>query len=529
MKVVPSRPHDNESRAELLVFDALASTEFGDHHPVAFHSLFLTDHAKKRVGEADFVIVSKYGLFVLEVKGGGISLDDGVWSTTGRKGTNKIQDPFKQANTAVHAIDAKIKKLVETHETRIPIGYAAVFPNVIWVEKGAEWDREMICDREDLSNFNHWLKELFEYWNCNRPANDNLLSQDDIDAISVFLRPSFELVQPLFDHVKQVEQGAVKLTEEQYHFVDIAMENHRVICSGGAGTGKTFLAAELARRMIDFGKSVLMVCKSSWLRHYLTARIPNDRLAVATTSSVTSIMRRSGLDCFDVLIMDEGQDLLNMADLNKLDGVLKGGFVNGQWYFFHDANNQSNLLAAVEPDALDWLKSKNNPAVLKLRVNCRNTTNILNAIQSELKCDLGKPTLVDGPEVIEYSIDSHKLVEKLEALIKDLMLSELDSGSITILSSVQKRKSIVAMLSPETQSMISELDDYKVRKIPFDGITFSQIKDFKGLENDVIILVDMPHPGSLGEGESKPLHYVGMSRARAILYCFWGVDSPRAC
>jgi hypothetical protein len=106
---------------------------------------------------------------------------------------------------------------------------------------------------------------------------------------------------------------------------------------------------------------------------------------------------------FDVLIMDEGQDLLNMADLNKLDGVLKGGFVNGQWYFFHDANNQSNLLAAVEPDALDWLKSKNNPAVLKLRVNCRNTTNILNAIQSELKCDLGKPTLVDGPEVIEYS------------------------------------------------------------------------------------------------------------------------------
>jgi hypothetical protein len=81
---------------------------------------------------------------------------------------------------------------------------------VIWVEKGAEWDREMICDREDLSNFNHWLKELFEYWNCQRPANDNLLSQDDIDAISLFLRPSFELVQPLFDHVKQVRLSQPK-------------------------------------------------------------------------------------------------------------------------------------------------------------------------------------------------------------------------------------------------------------------------------------------------------------------------------
>lgn len=523
MKVVPSRPHNNESHAEQLVFDALASAEFGDHHPVAFHSLFLTDHEKKRVGEADFVIVSKYGLFVLEVKGGGISFADGVWSTTGRKGTKKIQDPFMQANTAVHAIDAKIKKLVKTKETRIPIGYAAVFPNITWTQKGAEWDREMICDREDFKNFNLWLKNLFEYWNCQRPANDNLLSQDDIEAISLFLRPSFELVQPLFDHVKQVEEDAVKLTEDQYHFVDIAMENNRVICSGGAGTGKTFLAAELARRMLAAGKCVLLVCKSSWLRHYLTARIPSDLLAIATTSSLGSVMRRSGIDCFDILIMDEGQDLLNFKDLNHLDSVLKGGFVNGHWYFFHDANNQSNLLSAVEPDALDWLKSKNNPAVLKLRVNCRNTTNILSAIQSKLNCDLGKPTLVEGPEVIEYRGDCDGLIEKLETLIKDLISSELDLGSITILSSVPKRKSIIGKLSSETQAMISEIDDYKVRKIPFDEITYSQIKDFKGLENDVVILVDMPHPESLGEGETKALHYVGMSRARAILYCFWSI------
>ncbi|MBK8326959.1 MAG: NERD domain-containing protein [Moraxellaceae bacterium] len=163
MKVVPNRPHDNESRAERVVFDSLVSAEFGDHRPVAFHSLSLTAHAQKRVSEADFVIISKYGLFVLEVKGGGINVTNGVWSTTGQKGTFKIQDPFKQANTAVHAIDAKIKKLVETDEVRIPIGYAVVFPNVIWKQKGAEWDREMVCDRGDLSNFNHWLKELFEY------------------------------------------------------------------------------------------------------------------------------------------------------------------------------------------------------------------------------------------------------------------------------------------------------------------------------------------------------------------------------
>lgn len=94
MKVVPSRPHDNESRAEQLVFDALAIAEFGDHHPIAFHSLFLTDHEKKRIGEADFVVVSKYGLFVLEVKGGGISFVDGVWSTIGRNGTKNSRSLY---------------------------------------------------------------------------------------------------------------------------------------------------------------------------------------------------------------------------------------------------------------------------------------------------------------------------------------------------------------------------------------------------------------------------------------------------
>jgi hypothetical protein len=523
VKLVPSRPYNTKSRAEIPVFDELAKAEFGDHYPVAFHSMLLTDHAKKRVGEADFVIVSKYGLFVLEVKGGSISVVDGVWYTTGRK---KLKEPpFKQADTAVHAINAKIKKFVATDEVRIPLGYAVVFPDTIWSQMGAEWDREMICDMEDFTSFNHWLKELFEYWNYQRPANANLLSQADIDAVSLYLRPSFEVVQPLFDQVKQVKQVSVKLTEEQYHFVDIAMDNPRVICSGGAGTGKTFLAAELARRMLDAGKNVLLVCKSSWLHHYLTARIPSDRLVVATISSVISVLRRSGLDAFDVIIMDEGQDLLNFKDINQLDSILSGGFFDGQWYFFHDSNNQSNLLTTMDPDAFGWLKSQNNPAILTLRVNCRNTTNILGAIQSELQCDVGKPTLVGGPEVTEYRGDNNLLIEKLELLIKDLISSELDSGSITILSSARMRKSMVAKLSPEVKNMISELDDYKVRKIPFDGITFSQIKDFKGLENDVIILVDMPPPDSLAEGDCKALHYVGMSRARAILYCFWNVDS----
>src|SRR5699024_298033 len=112
--------------------------------------------------------------------------------------------------------------------------------------------------------------------------------------------------------------------------------------------GKTFLAAELCRRFIAQGKTVLLACHSSWLRHYLTTLIPSEKLIITTISGLSVTMRREDIDCVDVLVVDEGQDVLNIKDLEHLNGVLKDGFNNGQWYFFHDINNQSNILTELD-------------------------------------------------------------------------------------------------------------------------------------------------------------------------------------
>lgn len=483
--------------------------------------MLLTKHDYKRVGEADFVIVSIYGIYVLEVKGGTLRYSDGKWTTTGKMGTEEIQDPFHQANTAVHAIVNKINDYLKPRKFRFPIGFAVVCPDTQWRCEGGEWDRETICDSRDFQNFNRWLKALFQFWTLEKPNNDKLLSQADVDAIANYLRPDFETIYPLFDQVKQLEKQSVRLTEEQYKFVDIAEINKRVICQGGAGTGKTFLAAELARRLVEKDLNVLLVCKSSWLRHYLMTRIQNDRLVISTISSVSNALRRSGLDSFDALIVDEGQDLLNFRDLMYLDSLLVNGFQNGQWYFFHDSNNQSNLLDEIDSSALEWLKSRNNPTLLPLNVNCRNTSKILSVVQRDLKCDVGAAALADGPEVTEFRGDRNQLLGELNKVLTYLIKSELNQGSITILSPLNIRQSLVNDLAEETRELIHELDDYKVRLIPFQNITFSEIKDFKGLENDVVILVDLPHPSKISTQSNRALHYVGMTRARAILYCFW--------
>lgn len=522
MRVIPDIAYDNHSKAEQRLFETLKATSL-EYECVAFHSVALPNHGYKREGEADFVIISRYGLFVLEVKGGGVACHNGKWTTKNQQGAYDIQDPFEQARSATHALNEKILAYVSLEQTRLPLGYGVVFPDILWSYQGMEWDDDIICDSKQISHLKQWLTEFFEYWH-RRPANANMLSDTDITAIIDFLRPDFESIQPLFSQVEQVQQQAIKLTKEQYHYVDMAMDNQRVICSGGAGTGKTFLAIELCRRFILQGKTVLLTCHSSWLKHYLSTLIPSDRLVITTLSGLAVTMRRESIDGFDVIVIDEGQDILNIKDLKLLDKALIDGFSQGQWYFFHDINNQSNLFTKLDSNAMAWLRTQNNPSVFKLNINCRNTHNILSKIQTSLDCDLGKSALVEGPIVTEFFGDKKQLSQQLLQLLKTLQASELHSGSVTILSIVSKRKSLLSLLDADVIKNIVELDDYKVKSYPFTQMTFAQIAQFKGLENDVIILLDLKDPQHIISDDEKPFYYVGMSRAKAKLYCFWESD-----
>jgi superfamily I DNA/RNA helicase len=59
------------------------------------------------------------------------------------------------------------------------------------------------------------------------------------------------------------------------------------------------------------------------------------------------------------------------------------------------------------------------------------------------------------------------------------------------------------------------LDSYSPRGTGGGAIGFAQIDNFKGLESPVVVLVDLPSPRP--DSPARALHYVGMSRARALL------------
>ena len=224
--------------------------------------------------------------------------------------------------------------------------------------------------------------------------------------------------------------------------------------------------------------------------------------------------QRAGLERFDALIIDEGQDLFEMRYVDVLNNVLAGGLEAGRWCWFHDVNNQS-LTPLFEQRAKDHVESL-GPVLMPLHVNCRNTRVILEWIQTTLDADVGVQGAGTGPQVRRHlAANIEESAERLASEIDELVVAGgLAPGSVTVLSPFDLTESAVALL-PEAARQVTRLDAYSMRKATGDKVGFARIEEFKGLENEAIIVVDLPAPARSDRHSAE--HYVAMSRARSVL------------
>lgn len=528
MRIIPSTPHHTGSRAELRIFDRLRAAFAGDDRLrlTAFHSLNLTRHAYKRFGEIDFLVVGRPGLLVLEVKGGGIARHDDRWTTTDRTGTPRPlrESPFQQAESALHGLMEKLRSaLPERALTQFTIGYGVIFPDCDWDVASAEWDQEVLADARAAKHLERWLTGLFRYWRGRDSGRHREPDDASLAELKHYLRSEFDVAVPLHVQLDELEERVAALTEDQMRMLDVVDANPRVVCSGGAGTGKTFLALELARRWAAGGKRVLLACRSPWLKHWLETKFALPGVTVSLAEAAATAARRRGVDRFDALIVDEGQDLLDLSLLDRLDAVLAGGLEQGRWCFFQDGNNQAGFFGPPDPDASALLDACQTARV-PLTTNCRNTRQILDRVKSTLGADMGVRGSGDGPEVREYRAKTRAdatqaLATEIERLVEH---GGLSPSEITILSGRPFAESAAADLPPRLETAIVALDEFALRDFPPQRISFAEIADFKGLENEAILLIDLPRPSQ--SGPSSPSLYVGMSRARSLL-----TSIPDAC
>jgi hypothetical protein len=235
----------------------------------------------------------------------------------------------------------------------------------------------------------------------------------EVDRIVNVLRPDFEY--PVVERVQAetAEKELLCFTQEQFGAIDILEFNPRVLFAGPAGTGKTFLALEAARRACLSGMSVLMTCFNRLLGQWLgeNSQIPSKDPAshsyVGTYDSL--LLRLSRLQIpetdgrcfwtntlpdavinralngdittprFSILCIDEAQDLTRPKYLGVMDLLLGGGLANGRWAMFGDFENQVIYysIGDGQTDVLAALRGRlPGHFTVPLRTNRRNTQQI---------------------------------------------------------------------------------------------------------------------------------------------------------
>ena len=90
------------------------------------------------------------------------------------------------------------------------------------------------------------------------------------------------LRKPLKAKMAQAESTLITLTQEQVGILQSIRRNRRAVILGGAGTGKTVLATEKARKLAQEGLNTLFLCYNKPLQEYLAATLKDTGVRVQT-------------------------------------------------------------------------------------------------------------------------------------------------------------------------------------------------------------------------------------------------------
>ncbi|MEV6228078.1 NERD domain-containing protein [Saccharopolyspora shandongensis] len=511
--MIPDRVPSGSSQAERRIFQELHELEVPEW-TVALHSLNLPEHVRKRVCEIDFLLVGERGLLALEVKGGVVSCRKGIWHSRDLRGRRHRlkESPLEQASTAMFSLENRLRNHFGAElPGRTVFAHGVVLPDCDFDVASAEWDPAMVMDAHQIATtgWKAWLDALGTFWE-EKPGSRARLSAADVKRYLEFLRPDFDQIPTLRQLSQQVEADLTALTQQQYRALDLGRSNDRIIFEGGAGTGKTMLAAEICRRSADSGVRVLMTCRSGVLATFVGDQPGLEKATVVPFHRVAEFDAAS----FDLVVVDEAQDLINTADLEVIDRVLAGGLADGRWVFLLDSNNQRGLVGHYEAEAMASL-NRQRPAKLVLVDNCRNTSEIVTATQQRTGADLGVTTAGHGLEVSVLEPPVNEAGRAIGEVLDQLVDDQVPLEHVVLLSARDFAESVFGSLPPVWRQRVDLLDLIRLRSPTPGRIGFADIARFKGLESPFVLL-ESPPPVDTDAARTEL--YVGMTRARAALW-----------
>lgn len=356
----------------------------GSDGSFAIHSLNLPDHEYKRYSEADFVVVDARGLIVLEVKGGTVKCEAGQWSFENGRGKPraKSEGPHQQAETAVQAVRTMLTKNGARYAPSV-FGWAVVFPFTYWTQTHPEIPSELVLDArdcEDALSFTKAMDRVFLYWRKRCEESGRTIYPIEVADYAEVLLPEFQYAPAPAKCAEAVWQDVVRLSSRQCEILEGLSKNPRLLVNGGAGTGKTVLAHAAAIKAHGQGKRTAFIIGAPLLAAHLAEQLKG--VTVSTSDDLSSLPSAA----FDVVVVDEGQELANEAGLQAVDRILSGGLEKGSWRWFMDCDNQS-LHKDAEPASIERLAELSTQ--WSPTHNVRSTREIVALVQSALGADVG--------------------------------------------------------------------------------------------------------------------------------------------
>ena len=462
-------PDNSSSSGERKVFECLRDKAPSDW--IVLHSYRLPRHKTVVFGEADFVVIAPMlGVFVLEIKSGGVGFDGTNWIFINRyhEKTYKQRGPFQQGREAMFEIEKIIKnKLGASYgRTNLIYGYGVIFTDEadFPIDAIVEDERWRLCQKTEKTDYIAFIHQLNKKFVDELKQNGHYvpepLSEAKADAIAKALRPIVDCVVPLKSFVEQSEKEIISLTEEQYACLDDIEINKQIVVTGGAGTGKTLIAVEEAKRE-SVDKKLGIFCFNKNLAEYIKQNIEKKNVEIHSLHSylmkligdnagkydkdeeffkkilpkmAREVAESNGIK-FDKIIVDEFQDLCTPEYLEFFDAVLDGGLIDGEFSFYGDFARQAIYQDDV---SIDLLKNYAFFARKNLSINCRNTLHIGNELVNVTGYADKKYRLKITGEPVDFYVWSDKQEQGciLIATIKELKKKGFTASSILPISLV---------------------------------------------------------------------------------------------
>ena len=545
-RMYPDHPlGGTKSNAERKVFYALKDTLSNDY--IVLHSVPIYRRPNKNGplldGEIDFLVLHPdKGIVTLEVKGGGIEFngDTGGWASTSFDGTKfKIKNPYEQSKTYCYDLLSDIKNHPATRKFSYPHGHAVWFPDIDLIGRDLGISPELkgiTLGSSDLERVPKAIAQLFK--NTLGQSHRKGPGQEGMKTLRKFLAPSWKIPINLSRKITDDKKSILEATRSQYKVLALIERFNRATISGPAGSGKTFLAIEKARRIVENNpeKRVVIVCFNVILAQFLKQIIPHsNQIDVFNFHGLCiEFCKRAHLDIpvpdpqidqriffknvlpdslldalilienrYDALIVDEGQDFENnwwIPLQELLDDPDEGMF-----YIFFDDNQKL------------YGKKKNLPLSdppFSLSENCRNTKQIHKKTMKYYRGEI-KPEAIgpegQPPEIVKINAQSTEKNIVTKVVTNLLRNEKVIPSDITILTPHRESNSIWNIGDYLANCPITwQRSEQGMR----NNIFCSTIHSFKGLESPVVILTETD---AIRENRKSELLYVATSRANSHL------------